>query len=448
VATGRRAAGLALVCCAVGVGLASPAQAAITGSHVTKPKDPRYLLYNHDNPNTFAVEGTTSGGNPATDKVDLRCFYGTNYETAATNVPLAGDGSFSDSNADLSAVSEHLCRLRAVPAGTAPTNLTPFRGPLLGTDYRETESISSGPNDGTAYDFYIWAQQRQGAFDYVSLGSCGLDDGYLDGADLDIATTTFYCNAWLDYGEDEGNFAASTRSELQVDGKNAYNSYNAYAINQAATSGFPRFNYSLKVDPLTGVATIHESEQIVKCPDATYPPTATTCASFRPTGVTDKRTIVQDHVGRLTTITDRFKSTDNKAHQLDLLWQNNQHFASFSGPYDATTVAYRFPGQNHFSTHAVGDTVQLPNKHPASIFIKQDGVPSGDTQSGRGAIVYDRRSKSATFNDLSTSGSDFYLRQSAGIPKGGTARFHFAYAHAFDQKAVDSLAKRAEKDFG
>ena len=191
---GSRFGLLSIICCA-GLAAVPSAQAAITGSHVARPKDPRYLVYNQDNPNTFAIAGTTSGGNPATDQVDLLCFHGTTYETVASNVPLAGDGSFSVHAADLSKIEYRLCRLRAVPAGSVPVNLSPFKGPLLGGDHRRTYKIVGPPNDGAAYDFYIWAQQRAGAFDYDSLGSCGIDDAYLNVSTLDIGTVTFYCNA-------------------------------------------------------------------------------------------------------------------------------------------------------------------------------------------------------------------------------------------------------------
>src|SRR5436190_570108 len=118
---------VAVACCTLGAAWASSAQAAITGSHVTKPTSPRYLLYNRDNPNTFAVKGNTSGGNPSTNKVDLDCFHGTDHEVVATKVPLAGDGSFSVPAADLGAIEYKLCRFRAVPAGTVPSNLKPFK---------------------------------------------------------------------------------------------------------------------------------------------------------------------------------------------------------------------------------------------------------------------------------------------------------------------------------
>ena len=66
---------------------------------------------------------------------------------------------------------------------------------------------------------------------------------------------------------------------------------------------------------------------------------------------------------------------------------------------------------------------------------------------GRGAITYGNRSISATFNAVDSNASSFYLHQTARIPKGGSATFHFAYAQAFDQKTVNSLARLSERRF-
>src|SRR5207237_10854820 len=109
--------------------------------------------------------------------------------------------------------------------------------------------------------------------DYDSLGSCGIDDGYLNDSTLDIGTVTFYCNAWLYNYENFANSSASKRSELRIDGANAYASYGPAAIHPQASPCFPTVHSSLHVDPLTGQATIHESDRLVKCPHQTFPPT-------------------------------------------------------------------------------------------------------------------------------------------------------------------------------
>ena len=152
------------------------------------------------------------------------------------------------------------------------------------------------------------------------------------------------------------------------------------------------------MNPHNGNLVIHDTEALVKCADKTYPPTPSTCPSFVKTGVTDHRTITQNHAGLVTWVTDVFTSTDGKKHSLDLLWANNQRFHSSNG--DSTQVAYKFPGQSSFSTHAVKDTVSLPKSAPAKILVNVKGAADGDTATGQGAIVYDRPATTAKFNTV------------------------------------------------
>jgi hypothetical protein len=416
----------------------APAHAAITGSQVTKPTDPRFLVYNQNNPNTFVVEGTTSGGNPATDKVDVLCFYDSpapDHPAVAENVSLAGDGSFSVPAADLGAIQDRLCRLRAVPAGFVPANLTPFKGPVVGGDSRWTKNDGLGHD----FDFSVWAGQLHGNFFYTSLTANGLFATLID-ASLFTAVFTYSDNAWLASYDDFDNIPSSTRSEVRIDGDDAYGPGSANGINNSAP-GYPELTYDLSIDPLTGKATIHESDELVRCPLPTYPPDATSCDRFRPTGVKDKRTIVQDHAGRLSRVTDVFKSTDGEPHDLSLLWQNSQRFIPPGNSYNPTTVRYRFPGQSQYFAHAYGDVVQLPQTHPASIFIKNRGARGG------GAIVYDRTAKDATFNVVDLQRSGFYLRQHAVIGPDDSVKFRFAYVQALNQTAVNTLAQKVKNDF-
>jgi hypothetical protein len=445
-----RGAVATLAVSALALALAPAAQALITGSHVTKPSDPRYLLFNEDDPNTFGVKGTTSGGNPATDTIDLDCFHGDDFEYVAQGVPLAGDGSFSVPNADLEPISYELCRLRAVPhAPGTPSNLTPFRGPLLGVSGKQDQKSVSGPNMGHVYDHYFWAQQRRAAFDYLSITGCGLDDGYLYAPNLDLTTYTFYCNAFLDRGENYDDFDSSTRSELQIDGKDAYGASSAEgAVHDA--SNLPAVQSSFTIDPLTGNAVIHEKGRLVRCPGAdAYPPTPVNCPKFVSAHVKYKRTIVQDHTGLLTMLATKFISTDRHSHHLDLLWQNDQRFWRDSGlPFDSTDLEYRFPGEQGYAVRSLGDKVDLPRKTPRAIFVRMQGRPDGDRKSGRGAIVYGDKTKGVTINGVSSSTSDFYFRQVADVPKQGAARSRFAYVQAYDQDTVDALTHKALKALG
>ena len=424
---------------------APAASAAITSSQITSPTSPSYGIYDEESPNTIAVSGTTSGGNPATDKVNLDCFYGSGPKdkVLAEEVSLNPDGSFSVPVANLKNIDDQVCRLRAVPSGAIPADLSPFSGPLMATGERhETSKIASGPNAGQPYDFYLHAQQQSAADDYASAGSCGLDDGYLFDSELNKSTTTFYCNDWFWYNENFENEAASTRSEMRVDGADAYLPADADEINSEASSGFPTLTYSYSQDPLTGNLTIHESDPIVKCPEATFPATKTSCPSFLSTGVRDERTIVQSNDGHLVTITDQYVSTDGQAHTLDLLPQNDQYFGS-----SGEKIAYRFPGEGSFATHKDGESIAFSGETPAAVFAQVQGSPDGDTATGRGAIVFDHSASPATFNKVSIEESDFYFHQSAAVPAGGSTTLRFAYAQAYTSSEVEALVQQAESSF-
>ena len=338
------------------------ARAAITGSQITTPSNPSFFMADEDaSSQALAISGTTTGGNPASDKVDVRCYFGGTSVKVKGNVPLNSNGSFSVPTADLNKLIELTCQLRAVPAGTTPADLTPFAGPVIGVGDRETSKVSGGANNGKAYDYNLDAQQQTAAFDYVSLGSCGLHDGFLYDPTYANTTVTFACNAGLERADTP---STPTRSELQIDGVNAYAPAQAFFINSSA-AGFPSLTDTYTVDKATGNVVVQETDPLVKCTGATYPPSQASCATFVSTGVTDNRTITQDHDGHISWITDVFKSTDGKAHSLDLLWENNQRFWGASG--DSSKLEYEFPGESSFSTHATGATVSLPSS-PGAIF--------------------------------------------------------------------------------
>jgi hypothetical protein len=435
---GGRAATIVAGACLTATLVAVPsAQAAVTQSSITTPADVTYLLYNRDKPNTFTVSGTTNGtkGN----HVDVNCYAGDKTTTVASNVVVNANATFSaPAAADAEANTYRVCQLRAVPAGTTPNPLTPFAGPRLLVGRRQTLHVSSGKNKGKFYDYYLYFQQLAGGDAYASLGECGLDQGYLLDANDALTTVTWYCNAALFNRE----ASPGTRSEIRVDGVNAYTPKGAQTINVAATSGFPALiGYSYRQNSQTGDAVIHETDAIVKCPSATYPPTNVSCPYFVSTGVTDVRTITQDHDGRVVWITDSFKSTDGKKHTLDLLWDNYERFRPNSSG-DSTQLEYEFPGESGYSTHVLNDVVHLPAR-AGTILVQTHGAADGDTGSGRGAIVYNRPASAATFTAISSNDEGFNLHQTATIPAKGMATFRWAYIQDFHAATVNSLAQQA-----
>lgn len=440
---GARSGAAAIIAAALFVGglvVTPAAQAAITGSQITTPTDPSFLIADETgSAATFAISGTTSGGT-TTSKIDIRCYHGGTSTAVATNVALGSNGSFSIPSANLNKIVDLTCRLRAVPAGATPSNLTPYSGPLVGVGERDSSTVGGGPNNGKLYDYYLYAPQQTAAFDYESLGTCGVNDGYLLDATYALTTTTFYCNAGLLGGESP----KPTRSELQIDGANAYAPSQAQSINPNA-AGLPALTYSYSVDAHTGDFVVHESDPIVECASATYPPTPTGCNTFVTAGVTDNRTITQDHDGHLSTITDLFTSTDSHRHSLDLLWDNSQHF--WGGFGSSTQVEFEFPGQSSFAAHVAGDAVSLPATSPGTILVRMHDAADGDPATGQAAIVYDRPAAGAAFPAVNNFNSEFTLHQTGTVPAGRSIRFRFAYAQDYRAAGVASLAQAASATF-
>ena len=424
-------AALAALVTGAAVSAAPASPPVVTMTSITGPANHSYYGYDLDSDTAqLTITGTSDG--TTGDMVDIRCYGGASSTVVASNVAVGADGAFSI-GALLHPLQKKLCTLRAVPAGTTPVSVSPFQGPTIGVGQKRTDT------DTTPYDFYIWGQQAKGAFDYDSSTGCGVDDGYLFDATLAQTTTTFYCDAWLNSKEKQ----AATRSELRVDGANAYGPDTAEIINGNAT-GRPGLVFSYSVDKKTGNLVIHETDPIVKCADATYPPTGASCATFLSTGVTEHRTVVQNHDGLLAWVTDVFTSTDGKTHKLDLLYENDNYFG-VNG--NASSIEYKFPGQSSYATASLGQSIPLPPK-PGTVLIRVQGSGDGDTSTGRGAIVYDRPASSAEITYLSGSSENtFELHQKATVPKKGGARFRFAFAQAYTQATVDKLAKLATVTF-
>ena len=441
---GCRVSVFAVLAAAMALWIAPQASAEITGSHIDAPTEGTFGIAVHNPDNTTTVSGTTTGGNPGTDKVDIVCTNadGSDPDVGQYDVDTALNGSFSI-DVPTSALNYRPCILRAFPAGVTPANVSAFTGPLTMFGDSVLYSIGGGPNTGDYYDYYLWAQQHTGAFDYLSAGSCGVCDGYLFNANLEETATTFYANDYFQVGDVPNSSA--TRSEIRVDGTDAYTAQAANGINSQGTP-FPGLTYSVSQNPANGDTTITESDEIVKCTDSTYPPDATKCATFVSTGVRLGRTIVQDHDGHLATVTDNWESTDASSHTLDLLPENDQYFHSVSGDIDH--VEYQFPGQTSYSTHLEGDVVDFGGGAPGAVYIRQQGSPDDATGDGQGAIIVDRAANPATFTYIAGSRNTFNFHQAGSVPATGSLTFRAAYAQAYTCAEVASLAQTAAASFG
>ncbi len=411
--------------------------AAPLTSNIDAPKSPSYLLYDPSGPQ-LGITGTsnsTAGG-----EVDVRCYYDGDTESkpVAANVAVEDDGSFS-AGVPLAPLRATLCRLAAIPPGSEPppSAFSQLTGPVLATSEDFPNEISGGPNAGDLYAHFFFAQQLKGSFDYYGPGECGVGDGYLfDPTRLERTATTFFCNDSLTgFGLND-----QTRSAIQVDGANAYTA--TTAPNKDA-SGFPAFSYAYDQDPATGDVTIANSSEIVRCPQADYPPTDASCPSYVDTGVRLEQTIVQSHGGHLTTVSDRFLSTDGKAHNLDTQPQNAQQL----GYPNAVDIDYSFPGAETVVSPDPGESVNFDDSAPGAIYLSVDGAADGDQETGRAAIVFGEPASPATFTAKASFESTFRFQQTATIPAGGDATKRFAFVQAYTQAEVEALAHGAEAAF-
>jgi hypothetical protein len=436
----RRSFFMAFLVGALGALLFAPgAGAAITGSQITTPASTVFTTWSESEANSIVVSGTTSGGAPG-DEVDIVCYSGAEVLPLETAVPLAPNGSFFVGAASVQSARAHVCRLRAVPAGTTPADPTAFAGPLLGTGSRLVERFPDGPSAGRQYGFFAEAQQLTAGGAFRSVGRCPVS-AFLDNAALERTTTTFLCGSrfWRfnDYKTPPG-----TRSQIQVDGFNAHTP--AVVVETVGgNSNFPALSSSFSQDPVTGDTVVHDNEAIVYC---SPPPGGELCSSVAPTGVYDERTLEQTADGHLITVTDRYSSTDGQSHSIDLLPENIQVFAG-PGEEHASSIGYRFPGQSAYSTHAFGDVVEFAGEAPGVVWIRVEGRADGDEKSGRGAIVFDRPASPAIFNVEEARNSGFEFHQAGSVPASGSTVFRSAYVQGYAQSEVEALVARAKASF-
>jgi hypothetical protein len=423
---------LALLVAVVVLWVAPAADAAITSSQVNVPASPSFSIFDHQAPATFAVTGT-AGGAAVGEKVDLRCYRNALFSRdLEPNVTVAMNGTFSAPAVSAETATDENCVLRAVPAGTEPTELAPLTGPVLALGESQRYFTEGTVNKGMPYDFYANGQQLSAADDYDSISDCGLADSYLRGAEFE-QIATFFCNDFFE----SRNIGHPAESGFRVDGTNAYFSATANQINQEA-DGFPQLAYGYSQNPTNGDLTIADGESPAICPIPTFPPTAAACEEFLPSGVRDERTIEQTHDGHLVVITDSLASTDGKAHTVQALPENEQNFNDHG-----EEIEYKFPGESGYTPRVEGESVAFPSAGAGAVYVKVTGAADGDTETGRGAVVFFQPSSPAYFNEFNRGRNGFYFDNTATVPTTGTATIKYAYAQAYTQAEVEALVNAA-----
>jgi hypothetical protein len=439
---------------------APTAGAAVTQTNITTPAN-HAVIVNNDvtGEPQVTVTGTAPG---ASDGETINIICTEPAETNPSNPPTLNSSPVAIHNhgftytGSFRPIEDHTCVLRAVPTGTTPANLTPFTGPQIAVDENdagnvgsvEDEAIVGGPNEGALFDYYFYGAQFQGADDYLSISSCGLCDSYaINPTTSALGGDLFFANAELYYRNDAG-----TRSEIQIDGNNAFASDAAQGLiprtNPTTYNGsedysnFPSLSVNTTVNPLTGDVSIEEAGSFSHCVGGNpFDGNAThaNCSSFEPTGVGYTRHIVQNEDGALVSIYDTFTSTDGAPHQLDLLY-----FQSVDGS-GSGSPAYSFPWiSSAFETPAANASI-TPPPGPASILVKEKaGQADGDEELDQGAITMSAPPSGIEFGAHPT---EFELHYTRTVPAGGSVSIGQSFATAFALANVESLARQAKSDF-
>jgi hypothetical protein len=445
---------------------AAPAMATVTGSQITSVTTPDgftanpvgsqlFSGWNHDDPthqNTVVSGTVTTDDSNAADTVDIRCYYGDggDYYTLENGVVVNRDGTFTSAPDNF---SDETCRLAAVdPSYSNPIDKQVFAGPVYGVGYQQDNyTISGGPNDGQRYDLFSDGHQSKGYFEWDSAGDCGSTwSQVFDGQFYDYDDYSAFDCALAQYTNGSGD--GYGRSEIQIDGKNAYNTYGADNLasdgnghNSSDNGNFPALTWTNSIDPATGDTTVTESEPLVDCGTASYPASAqcdapdnTNQASFHSTGVRFDRSIKQSKDGLQATVTDTYTSTDGAAHTLDA------EFDNYSQEEDETV--YYVPGSSGFRAYSNGDSEELPAQAVGSILIQD--VEYGDGNPGLeapGAVTYTTQPDRLFWN-AGSGGSygEFVLGYKRTIPAGGSVSITHVLSQAADMVHVRALAAQAE----
>jgi hypothetical protein len=423
--------------------IAAPAQAEITGSTITTPADPHFVLIDPDAPKTptVSIAGTATG----TGSVDIVCLrdyvgYG---DVFASNVPVAADGTFAVSDVPLMTQSgvrhptssDGTCRLLAWPAASTPADRGAFSGPRLALSKlaRQRAAAGSGPNAGVVFDAYVLASGVGFSTVGASFGLVGVNQvAVLDPATFRTTGSGFYYSAGLGFDRSRPRFG------LEVDGQAAYPpALAASGIASTPTYANPGV-LGVKVDvtrfsPTTGDLTVREISPLVRCaPDNAYPPTAAGCPRFAPVPVVLERTTEYSHGIQVVRVVDRWKSTDGRPHRLDLSLVQSP---CLGGDYDCSAkLEYRFPGEAAYAARPDGSSTGAVA--PGAI-VSRD---STDAARGGIAVILGQRADSArfhrdTYND--TFALDYRART---VPATGSLTMTHTYALTRSADGIESLA--------
>jgi hypothetical protein len=363
----------------------------------------------------ITVSGTATADNPGTDQVDVYCYFSHDGQVdfqGGVTATVQNDGSFS-ANVPLNQLDGETCRLRAVPSGTFPSNLTPFTGPRIGVLQRFVNTITGG---WQTYSLGLNSLSGIAVLDDPSF--CAVEDmKALDPSTLNHSLV-FACGDSL---HDRDLSSPSTRSEIQVDGKDAYFAVTLFDANGTRYPLDPL--PALSPDTSTGLGSVSSQEALSFCaPGGGFPTSASNCSDFAATGVRLDHTGAPLGSGHLLLTSDTFVSVDGNAHDLDLLYETGAN---------QNTSTWRFPGQSSFAGHTT-DVVSGFSAGAGATLLDQSGASFG-------VFAWSAPPESVRFNEPADFEAHYVLHIAPGCP----ATIKFAFGYAFTSGEVNALTPPA-----
>ena len=419
---------------------------AWTSSEPGTPENSPYLISLDNTPTTVRVTGTTNG--TAGDLVDIVCFYGSPSKLVRLRggVAVGSGGGFDTGDVPLRAIAGHACRLRAIPAGGgAEDDTSSYAGRRIAVSEADLPvALASGPNAGTPYNFYVNAVTFTGFATWSAVGTpskslstispyaCGGPNAAPVDAAFNVANNFAIDCAGSLLSDDLGVWGG--RSEIQVDGRNAYDPAAAADL-FPNLGGLPKtLTASVRFDPTSGLLSSSSNEPFVLCngPNAEIP-TSSTCPSFVDSGVKLQRTVTTSDSGRVMTVTDTWSSSDGAAHTVDLLYDDVVGVAGFGDG----NRGWQFPGQTGFSQYVGGNSVPAPAAAPGSILMRTNvSAADGDPSEAFGAITFGTAPTGFRF----ASNSELEEHHVLVVPPGGGVSLTYVYSIGYTSAEVGALA--------
>lgn len=392
--------------------MAAPAQGDVTASDITSPADATYSE-DDESGGHITVSGTATADDPGSDEIDIHCYFSHDGQADFLGLATAtvqNDGSFS-ADIPLNQLGQQPCRLRAVPSGTLPPDLTAFTGPRIGVLHRHVTTVS-----GHWTEFTLGLNSLSGFATFQDVAGCGVYNlGALDPATLD-SSLVWFCGDALQDREDTATPA--TRSEVQVDGKNAYFARSSFASSSPADP-LP----TLTTDTSTGLGSVSSRQTIAFCtPGNGFPADASNCTGFAASGVRLDHSASPLGSGHLVLTSDTFVSVDGQAHDLDLLFDTGANSGSST---------WRFPGESAFAPHGTDVVGGFP-PGAAVTLVDQSG-------SSFGLLAWSGPPLGARFNEPGGFEAHYLLHVSPGC----SPTLKFAFGAAFTLGEVNAMTPDA-----